>query len=424
MRVLLISGNREDGDIRVPALGLACIAAATEALGHETLLLDLMATKDPGKAVAGAIETFRPEAIGLSVRNIDDQRMRNSRFLLDQARDAVAWCRQSTAAPIILGGAGFSILPQLILDYLDVEMGVQGEGESIFPELLNRLQSGIEIEELPGVYQRGKPSPVRRAFSRDLDSFPLPDPSLIVRSLSGATNAPVPVQTRRGCPLSCSYCSTPMIEGKLLRSRSPESIVAWIARWVEEGFRNFYFVDNTFNLPASYASQLCEILIAASLDISWRCILFPGELNEKLIALLANAGCTEVSLGFESGAENILQRMGKPFTLADVRRASDSLRRHNIRRMGFLLLGGPGETRKSAEESIAFAESLELDSLRLSVGIRIYPHTEVARIAEQEGLIKSEQDLLFPKFYIVRDMEDWLYATTAARLSTHPNWFS
>jgi radical SAM superfamily enzyme YgiQ (UPF0313 family) len=424
MRVLLISGNREDVDIRVPALGLACIAAATEASGHETLLVDLMATKDPGKAVADAIEAFHPEAIGLSVRNIDDQRLRNPRFLLDQARDAVAWCRQSTTVPIILGGAGFSILPQSILDYLDAEIGIQGEGEAVFPELLKRLQSGIGIGDLPGVYQRGKPFLVKRAFSKDLDSFPLPDPSLIIRSLSSATNAPVPVQTRRGCSLSCSYCSTPTIEGNRVRSRSPVPVAAWISRWVEQGFRNFYFVDNTFNIPTSYATELCEKIIAAGLDISWRCILFPGGLDEKLIELLAKAGCVEVSLGFESGAENMLQRMGKPFALAEVQRASDTLRRYNIRRMGFLLLGGPGETKESAEESLAFAESLELDSMRLSIGIRIYPHTDVARIAEQEGLIRSEQDLLFPKFYVARNMEDWLYETADARLSAHPNWFS
>jgi radical SAM superfamily enzyme YgiQ (UPF0313 family) len=424
MRVLLISGNREDVDIRVPALGLACIAAATEKSGHETLLLDLMTTKDPEKAVADAINEFHPEVIGLSVRNIDDQRMRNPRFLLNQARDAVAWCRQSSTAAIVLGGAGFSILPQPILEYLDAEMGIQGEGEAIFPELLNRLQSNMEIGELPGVYQRGKHPPVRRAFSKELDPFPLPDPSMIARSLSGATDAPVPIQTRRGCPLSCSYCSTPTIEGKLVRWRSPESVVAWIARWVEEGFRNFYFVDNTFNLPPSYATQLCTRIIAAGLNISWRCILFPGGLDEKLIAVLGKAGCTEASLGFESGAENILHCMGKQFAPADVRRASDALRRHNIRRMGFLLLGGPGETRESAEESLAFAESLELDALRLSVGIRIYPNTDVARTAEEEGLIKSEQELLFPKFYVVKDLEDWLYETAAAHISAHPNWSS
>jgi radical SAM superfamily enzyme YgiQ (UPF0313 family) len=422
MRVLLISANREDIDIRVPALGLACIAAATENAGHSTQLLDLMIVGDPQPAIAKAIAQMDPEVIGISVRNIDDQRMLNTRFLLDQARDTVAWCRQSTKAPIILGGAGFSILPGPILEYLGADFGIQGEGEMIFPELLKRIQEGGEMEELPGVYQRGKSAPVRRTFSKGLDPFPLPDPALMLHSLAEAKDAPVPVQTRRGCPLSCSYCSTPTIEGKLVRWRSPESVVAWMSRWVGEGFRNFYFVDNTFNLPPSYAMNLCAKIIAAGLKISWRCILFPGGIDEPLVEMLARAGCKEASLGFESGVDTILHRMNKQFVLADVRHAAELLRRHGIRTMGFLLLGGPGETRESVEESLAFAESLELDSLKLSIGIRIYPHTEIARIAEREGIIFAEQDLLLPKFYVARDLQDWLQETVAARISRKPNW--
>jgi len=195
-----------------------------------------------------------------------------------------------------------------------------------------------------------------------------------------------------------------------------------MARWVKEGFRNFYFVDNTFNLPPSYAAQLCEKIIAAGLDISWRCILFPGGLDERLVRMLARAGCKEASLGFESGDGSMLQRMKKQFSLEDVGHASDLLRRHGIRRMGFLLLGGPGETKESVGESLAFAESLKLDAVRLSVGVRIYPHTDVARLAEQEGLISSEEDLLAPRFYLAKDLEDWLYETVRTHISAHPNW--
>jgi radical SAM superfamily enzyme YgiQ (UPF0313 family) len=422
MRVLLVSGNREDVDIRVPALGLACIAAATENAGHETFMLDLMVANDPQSAIAEAVAGFRPEIIGMSARNIDDQRMKDTRFLLDQTRDAVAWCRQTTEAPIVLGGAGFSILPLPILEYLDVEMGIQGEGEAVFPELLRRIQAHESVDGLPGVFQRGKVSPARRTISRGLDCFPLPDPSLITRSLSGAKDAPVPVQTRRGCPLSCSYCSTPTIEGKVVRWRSPERVVEWIGRLVEEGFRKFYFVDNTFNLPPSYATHLCTEIIEAGLDVSWRCILFPGGLDEKIIEMLARAGCKEVSLGFESGAESVLSRMNKPFALADVRRAAELLRSHDIRTMGFLLLGGPGETRQSVDESLSFAESLELDSMKLSIGVRIYPNTEVARRAEKEGLLSSGQDLLFPKFYLARELEGWLYERVAAHMASKPTW--
>ena len=148
MRVLLISGNREDVDIRVPPLGLACIAASTERSGHEVRLLDFLVEKDPRAAVAQAVQSFNPEAIGVSVRNIDDQRMHNTKFLLDQVREAVAWCQEESAAPIILGGAGFSILPQAVLNYVDAEMGIQGEGEAIFPELLQRIHAGEKLDLL------------------------------------------------------------------------------------------------------------------------------------------------------------------------------------------------------------------------------------------------------------------------------------
>jgi radical SAM superfamily enzyme YgiQ (UPF0313 family) len=422
MRVLLISANREDVDIRVPALGLACIAASVEKAGHEAVLLDLLVERDPKSAVLQAIKSLNPEAIGVSVRNIDDQKMRNPRFLLDQALEVVNWCKESISAPVILGGAGFSILPQPILEYVGADMGIQGEGEIVFCELLKRLKAGETPDPLPGLFQKGKPAPQRRRFARDLNAMPLPDPPLLAKTLSGAKDAPVPVQTRRGCPMSCSYCSTPTIEGKSVRWRSPETVVHWLAQWRKEGFRKFYFVDNTFNLPPAYATNLCSRIAAAGLDISWRCILFPGGLSPTLIETIAKAGCNEVSIGFESGAENILHHMKKKFDLDEVRRAAGLLHQHKIRSMGFLLLGGPGETKETVNESLDFAESLRLDSMKVSIGVRIYPETDVARIAIQEGLISSDQDLLHPRFYLAKGLEGWLEEAVARRAAGNHNW--
>jgi hypothetical protein len=74
------------------------------------------------------------------------------------------------------------------------------------------------------------------------------------------------------------------------------------------------------------------------------------------------------------------------------------------------------------DESLSFAESLELDSMKLSIGVRIYPNTEVARRAEKEGLLSSGQDLLFPKFYLARELEGWLYERVAAHMASKPTW--
>lgn len=119
-------------------------------------------------------------------------------------------------------------------------------------------------------------------------------------------------------------------------------------------------------------------------------------------------------MGFESGCERILREMNKRFTPADVRHTSDLLARHGIARMGFLLLGRPGETRDSVEESLAFARSLRLDVLRITVGLRIYPGTPLAKRAMAEGVIASEHDLLRPRFYLPPGLEPWIHARVAA----------
>jgi radical SAM superfamily enzyme YgiQ (UPF0313 family) len=422
MRVLLISANTERINILPLPLGLNYVAVAARNAGHDVELVDLMIEENTQSIIKEAIEGFHPDIIGISVRNIDDQEMENPRFLLDQVKGVVIHCRSFSDAPITVGGAGYSIFPRAALTYLGADMGIQGEGETVFPALLDRIEQGADLSGMPGLYLPGRGLQGRREFTEDLDRLPLPDPNLWSPPALEDQELWMPFQTRRGCPMKCSYCSTPTIEGHALRKRSPGVVVEGIARHVKAGFRSFYFVDNIFNIPSSYARGLCRRLIANELEISWRCILYPAKVDEELITDMARAGCKEVSLGFESGCERILRGMNKKFNLNDVRRASEMLEGHGIRRMGFLLLGGPGETRESVEESFAFVDSLDLDALRITVGIRIYPHTALAKIAVAEGMIQPSDDLLFPKFYMVRGLEDWLRETVMAWMAERPNW--
>jgi len=175
-------------------------------------------------------------------------------------------------------------------------------------------------------------------------------------------------------------------------------------------------------MPPSYALELCCKIIERKLDITWVCILYPGKIEEELVRAMADAGCREVSLGFESGCDRILAIMNKKFGIADVRRTSELLAKYKIKQMGFLLLGGPGETKDSVEESLRFADALTLDALKITIGIRIYPHTELARTAVAEGLIAPDDDLLLPRFYMVPGLEPWLRQTVANWMAKRPNW--
>ena len=135
---------------------------------------------------------------------------------------------------------------------------------------------------------------------------------------------------------------------------------------------------------------------------------YPHQVNEELVTAMAKAGCVEVSLGFESGCPQVLRAMNKRFQPQEVREISERLAALGIRRLGFLLLGGPGETKESVAESFAFARSLGLEMLKVSTGIRLYPHTPLARQAVEEGVVSPEDDLLTPRFYIRPGLEDYI----------------
>jgi radical SAM superfamily enzyme YgiQ (UPF0313 family) len=343
-------------------------------------------------------------------------------FLLDKVKKIINHCRTLSNVPIILGGAGYSIFPESALEYLEADMGIQGEGEIAFPALLYRMQRGIDLWGTPGLYLRGRGLQGERQFAKILDELLLPDEKMWSISSPGSDDFGIPIQTRRGCPMNCNYCSTADIEGRTIRKRSPELVIENIVRHVDAGYKRFYFVDNVFNMPLSYAKDLCRKIIDRKLGISWRCIFYPGIVDTELVNLLAMADCREISLGFESGCEQILKIMNKKFHLDSIRCTSEMLRTGGIKQMGFLMLGGPGETKESAEQSLAFADSLDLDAMKITIGIRIYPNTALSKTAVTEGLISSEDNLLFPIFYIVPKLEGWLRETVKTWMEGRPNW--
>ena len=420
MNVLLISANTETINMVPLPLGLNCVAVAARNAGHDVHLLDLMGGGGNNELIRDAIQRSRPELIGVSVRNVDNQHMTETRFLLEPVRDIIAHCRLFSGAPVVVGGAGFSIFPDAVLRYLHADMGVCGEGEVAFTTLLESLGRGDRLSDIPGLCLPDAGVRSGSAVRAPLENLPLPDPLLWAVSSAAKNDVWIPYQTRRGCPMKCAYCSTPALEGTIIRRHPVRDVVEGISRHAEAGFNSFYFVDNTFNFPPAYAKDLCGSLKAARLGIRWRCILYPGFVDEEMVRLMAEAGCVEVSLGFESGCPVILKNLNKKYSTSQVRAASELLKSYGIKRMGFLLLGGPGETGETVRQSLDFADSLKLDMLKLTAGIRIYPGTALERIARSEGVIPEEDDLLLPRFYLAQGLDEWLVPAIRAWMADRP----
>lgn len=419
MKVLLISANTESINMIPLPLGLNCVAVAARNAGHSVHLLDLMGSDDYQGQLHEAIGQYKPDLIGISVRNIDNQNMIETKFLLEPVKEVIAHCRTMSDSPIVVGGAGFSIFPRATLDYLGADMGICGEGEIALVALLHSMESGAPPLGIPGLCLRN--GAANCASSREhLKLLPLPDPTLWSAPPSMHDEIWIPVQSRRGCPMQCVYCSTPMLEGTAIRMHPVHDMVDCIARHTELGYRRFYFVDNTFNFPPDYAKELCRALADTHPGVEWRCILYPGKIDEELVRLMARAGCVEVSLGFESGSSKILENLHKKYTLDQVRKASCLLKSYGIQRMGFLLLGGPGETKETVMESLCFADSLELDMLKLTIGIRIYPGTILSDIAVREGIIDKTNELLTPRFYIAHGIKEWILPTLQTWMRNRP----
>jgi radical SAM superfamily enzyme YgiQ (UPF0313 family) len=213
------------------------------------------------------------------------------------------------------------------------------------------------------------------------------------------------IQTKRGCLFDCIYCTYPQIEGHAVRVRPPEEVVAELAQIQQDfGVDTFCFVDNVFNFPLEHASAICEGIIRHGLKIQWSAFFHPRFITAEFAALLAQAGCTGVELGIDSASDPMLQALHKGFTVAEVVQAITDCKQAGLHVCCCLLIGGPGETVRTVQETFTIMNQTVPTAIVAFSGIRIYPRTAIADIAVQEGY--ELPDPLVPRFYIADALRD------------------
>ncbi len=430
MRLLLLSLNQCRLTFLPLPVGLALVVAAVQA-EHEVRVLDFMFRENPLTEVDRVMGEFRPEVVGISVRNIDNQDSRQPEAYFPQVKELVDHLRALSPAPIILGGAGFSVAPREFMEYTGADFGILGEAEESFKQFLAALPEG-PWGRVPGLLWRhdgalrqNELQPIRRL---DL----LPRPALeyftprLYQDTFGSVPLPgaIPVQSRRGCPMRCIYCTTPRLEGRAVRAWEPEQVASWLADWHEQfGLTRFYFVDNIFNCPPEYGKRLCRAIAALHLPLEWSCLVNPAFPDPELFQLIRAAGGSLIQVGNESGSELVLHGLAKGFGLDKVERTLTLLKEVGLPFTCFLLLGGPGETRETVQESVAFLERFAPTMVHLKAGIRIHPGLPLAKIALAEGVISPGENLLWPKFYLAPALREWIWDYLAEVTARRPNWY-
>jgi len=420
-RVLLVSANRERQPMPVVPNGVACVAAALEHAGHEVRVLDLCFARDPHRAARESATAFAPDVIGLSVRNIDNSDLVALEHYTPAAAALLDTLRASAPeAQVIAGGAAFGVAPEALSDELGVEHAVAGDGERATPALIAELATGRTPGPIPGVVRRVDGRRVLTPPGGDgaLDSLP---PVHMHRWLDlkryerrGGT---VPIQTKRGCVFKCIYCTYLNVEGWGYRLREPELVADEIAELATDAhIRHFEFVDSTFNAPPRHALAVCEAIERHKLKVHLDTTNFtPATAQPELLSAMRHAGFKWLGITAESASDPVLEKLQKGFDVAQLRKVAENVERAGMGVLWIFLIGGPGETTATLEETLEFAawRMDRGDAVYLTVGLRVYPGTTLHNIAMDEGVVPRGDPLLVPKFYFSEQMQ---MEATLARL--------
>lgn len=412
MKVLLFAANFFQTPYPVYPLGASLAAAAAARCGHVTRLVDLLSEGGFGgfepAALAAAVRTFRPDCVGVSIRNAESTDSRNPNSQLDLIRDVVSGIRALTPAPVVLGGAGFTLLPETFLRHSGAEYGIAGEGEEALPAFLAALEAGTAPL---GLWNGGKNTPAPRQECRaHVDG--------LVEEYD-ARGGMIGVQTRRGCSLECLYCSYPLLEGRLVRPRPVEDVMGDLRRIAETIMApQVAFADSVFNSPDGSWRELLRAMLRERLGIAWTAFLQPFGLDERDLELIRASGAAGVEFGTDAACDATLRGLAKPFDFATVRSIQRSCANIRLPAAHYVIFGGPGETPATVEEGLANLDGLEHCVILASSGLSVYPGTALHRLAIKEKAVRPDEDFRGPVFYFSPGIDaEWLdrRLTTAFR---------
>lgn len=394
MKVLLISANTVIEPYPVYPLGLDYVAAAIPA-EHQVKFLDMNRLAAEGQ-LSAEIKQFAPDIIGVSLRNIDNTDALNPQSYIPGYRELVRQIRAASQAPVVLGGSGFTIFPDELMALLDADFGVVGEGERM-ALLLTALENGDDPDKINGIISRSgdipNVAPLPQSGGRRLSHQP--EKLEFYLKNGGMLN----LQTKRGCPFRCVYCSYPHLEGRAMRWRTPEEIADDAIALERAGAKYLFLTDSAFNAHAEHSLSVAKAFKAAGLSIPWGGFFAPTRMPDGYFDIMADCGCKHVEFGTESLCDPVLKAYGKPFTVEQVFETHAKANEAGLHVAHYFLFAGPGESEETVATSLSNIDKLEKTVLFLFCGMRIYPHTALYEIAIEQGQLEASQSILEPVFY-------------------------
>ncbi len=403
-RVFLLSSNVAKDPYPVYPLGMAIIAAALVEHGDTVQQFDFLVHEQSLPKLRAALQQFQPDVVALSLRNIDnvDSFSSDDNWYLSDAKKLVATVKECVAVPVIVGGPAFSIMPEKIIDYLQADYGIVGEGELVIAPMVAALMRGDNIDRL-------------QSSEQPLSGNQMQGPLLVAEYVdyyqqqSGMVN----LQTKRGCPYKCLYCTYPGLEGHCFRPRDPKAVVDDIERMQRDhGTKHLFFTDSIFNDTQGHHLLLVEEMVRRNISIKWCAFFRPQGLDSDSLALLKRSGLYAMEMGTDAGCDRTLAGLKKGFTFDEVVRCHQLSIAAEIPCAHFIMFGGPDETPETVQEGLQNITRLEQCVVFAFSGIRILPKSGLLQRAVADGVVDADVDLLKPVYYLSPDIDqEWMNAT-------------
>lgn len=350
-------------------LNLGFLASHLLANGIEVIIIDELAGQD----VARLLQDYKPDIAGITATTP----------LAADAYRVAGMCREM-GIRTVMGGVHASVMPDEALRHVDVV--VSGEGETALVDIIkDDIRSGI----------------ITRPYIRDIDSIPPPARHLIQMDFYVRSKSRIPhsylyfvpegakiasVLTSRGCPYSCIYCHNTW-RGTPTRYNSPERVISEIIALKKDyAVETIFFIEDNLFVNKKRLRAICELIIDNNIEVLWGGNARVDNIDPEILALAKRAGCRQITFGFESGSQRMLEILKKKTTVAQNKQAIEMCNDAGIIPQGTFIVGSPMETLEDVRLTMKFIEDSNIESAGICIATP-YPGTKLWDWAQENNLM-------------------------------------
>tara|TARA_Y100000310_G_scaffold119819_1_gene118543 strand:- start:313 stop:1980 length:1668 start_codon:yes stop_codon:yes gene_type:complete len=403
--------------------GVQALIAYLESKGHETELVYDPALGDNGyldipfvnnllnnlvcndKLVVEKVLRFKPDLIAFSaITNLYLPITRLARKI-----------KKVLDVPIVIGGIHPTSIPEEVIKDECYDAVCIGEGEEPLAELLERIEQKRSFTDVKNLWVKDKSGKIhknpKRKIIKSLDDLPTADKSLFEKY--GALTTQLNIMTTRGCPYECTFCvnsfRNSLYTGEVyLRQRSAKNVIAGITELQKTyKFKSVRFHDDVFAFNVKWLREFKEEYVK-HVNLPFHCYVTPSTAKEEIIRLLAEAGCTKISIGVQSGCEAIRTKLlNRKHTDDDIVEAAHRIRKHGIKLSAEFIFGFPEETPEDMWKSLNLSDRLNAN-YSPSFVFYPYPKTELAEYCLEKGYLNKKNYELVKKGHGSYHTTGWL----------------